>query len=149
MITATITTFRTDRNVVMGQTKEEKNATCRAYRKRTCNADTKKYEKTKQGFLMRLYRNMTSRVTGSQKLKRHLYEGKELLPREDFYSWASASPTFHSLWEEWENNGHERRLAPSVDRIDSTRGYSVDNMEWVPFHENCRRGAVSRWAGKT
>jgi hypothetical protein len=104
----------------------------------TKGAAWKKYEKTKKGFLMRLYRNMKSRVTGVNKSKWHLYLGKELLPKQDFYEWALKNPDFHELFEEWEKSGYERRLTPSVDRIDSRHGYCVFNMEFVPFHENCR-----------
>jgi hypothetical protein len=46
-------------------------------RKKNKNEYTKRYEKTKHGFLMRLYRNIKSRITGVQKKKYHLYEGKE------------------------------------------------------------------------
>lgn len=123
---------------------EEYNAKQREYRKRNGNAVTKKYEKTKNGFIMRLYRNMRSRVKGVQKIKHHLYEGIYLLPKEDFYGWAINSPEFHRLFDDWEASGYERRLTPSVDRIDSSEGYTFDNMEWVTFSENCSRGARSR-----
>lgn len=33
---------------------------------------------------MRVYRNMKSRVEGIQKLKSHLYEGKEILDKQSF-----------------------------------------------------------------
>src|SRR5437868_1147795 len=62
--------------------------TQRRIRAKINNRYTHKYEKTPKGFLMRLYRNMQSRVTGVQKKKYHLYEGKELLPRAEFYDWA-------------------------------------------------------------
>jgi len=42
------------------------------------NAITHKYEKTKNGFLMRVYRNMRSRIAGVQKEKFHLYAGKNI-----------------------------------------------------------------------
>lgn len=98
----------------------------------------KKYEKTKNGFLMRLYRNMKSRVLGICKHKRHLYYGLEILDKEEFYAWAKNNEDFHSLFKEWEESGYERRLTPSVDRIDARHGYVLINMEFVPFHENCR-----------
>ena len=44
-------------------------------RREICN----RYEKTPKGFLMRLYRNMKSRVKGVQQAKHHLYEHCELL----------------------------------------------------------------------
>ncbi len=72
----------------------------------------KAYEKTKKGFLMRLYRNMQSRVTGVQKAKWHLYKGKELLPRQEFYDWAENNRDFHSLFTQWEQSDYDRRLTP-------------------------------------
>lgn len=126
------------------QTQREKNSKQRNKRKLNNNAHTRKYEKTKPGFLMRLYRNMQSRITGVQKQKHHLYRGKSLLDREQFYNWALAQETFHVLYAAWEASGHNRKLTPSVDRMDSSLGYSLDNMEWVTHSENSRRGSVSR-----
>lgn len=113
-------------------------------RKENGNAYTYKYEKTIKGFLMRLYRNMDSRINGIQATKAHLYQGKYLLPREEFYEWALGSPEFYQLFGEYKAAGFERALAPSVDRIDSAYGYTTNNMEWVTMRENSRRGAVSR-----
>ena len=116
----------------------------RENRRKTGNLATKKYEKTPNGFLMRLYRNMQSRVCGSHKLKAHLYEGLPILRREEFYAWTKSSDIFWELFRDWEQSGYERRLTPSVDRIDTSRGYELDNMEWVPFYINCSRGAITR-----
>lgn len=113
----------------------------REYRKRNANAVTKRYEKTPNGFLMRLYRNMQSRVMGVQKLKSHLYQDKELLTRESFYKWAKSSNTFKSLYTEWVKSNYSRKLTPTVDRVDSSKGYELVNMEWVTHSENSRRGA--------
>lgn len=118
---------------------ERDNLRLREYRKRTNNAATKKYEKTKKGFLMRTYRNMQSRINGIQKLKAHLYKGKELLPRQDFYDWSLANNSFHSLFAAWEEAEHNQKLTPSINRIDPTRGYTLDNMEWITHSENSRQ----------
>ena len=125
-------------------TKEERLEKQRLSRKLNGNAHTKKYEKSHKGFLMRLYRNMQSRVSGVQKLKYHLYEGKELLPRETFYDWAMSNEKFFELFDIYEESGFDRKLAPSVDRIDSSKGYSIGNMEFVTHSENSRRGALNR-----
>lgn len=124
--------------------RECRNAAQRDRRMATGNSDTFKYEKSKKGFLMRAYRNMKSRVTGVQRAKFHLYEGKRLLPKGQFYEWAINNAVFHSLFDAWEASGYDRKLTPSVDRIDSDRGYWLWNMEWVTHSENSRRGAVSR-----
>lgn len=116
----------------------------RAYRKANGNACTIKYERTKHGKLMRIYRNMKSRVDGVQWMKAHLYSGKYLLPKYQFYAWALESADFHRLFREWEESGYDRKLAPSVDRVDSSHGYAIWNMQWVTHSENSRRGAVSK-----
>jgi len=127
------------------ETKRERtNRKLREYRKKDGNKVTHRYEKTVNGFLMRKYRNMQSRVTGVQKLKKHLYKNLDLLEREDFYKWSNSSKTFKKLFEVWVSSGYERRLCPSVDRIDSSKGYNLLNMEWVTHSENSRRGSISK-----
>jgi hypothetical protein len=116
----------------------------RIYRSRTGNLATKKYEKTHKGFLMRLYRNMQSRINGIQWTKAHLYSGKYLLSRQEFYDWAFNSDDFFHLFMDYTDSGFDRKFAPSVDRIDSSRGYTIDNMEWVTMSENSRRGSLNR-----
>jgi hypothetical protein len=106
------------------------------------------YTKTVKGFVMRLYRNMKNRVTGVNKSRTHLYLGKDLLPLEEFYTFAFGSALFYQLFGAYKESGWDRKLAPSIDRIDSSKGYTLDNMEWVTMSENSRRGANSRH-GKT
>jgi len=88
---------------------------------------------------------MKSRVEGVQKVKHHLYAGKHLLDKETFYEWALADEHFHDLFKLWEAGLYSRKLTPSVDRVDSSKGYHVVNMEWVTHSENSRRGAISKW----
>ncbi|OQB03364.1 MAG: hypothetical protein BWY21_02187 [Parcubacteria group bacterium ADurb.Bin216] len=124
-------------------TREERNKHQREYRHKTRNACTNKYEKTMSGFLMRKYRNMKSRVLGIQYRKAHLYKGKDILPREDFYEW-SMSGEFLEMFKEWEESGYDRRLCPTVDRIDPKLGYVVGNMRWLTHSENSRIGAIHK-----
>lgn len=117
----------------------------REYRKRTGNRSTKKYERTIKGFLMRTYRNMESRVTGIQKNKAHLYKGLELLTRDSFYFWSQGDKDFLRLFTEWESKGFPRMEGPSIDRIDSSKGYTLDNIQWITTRENSLKGLKSRW----
>ncbi|AGO47304.1 hypothetical protein Phi19:1_gp014 [Cellulophaga phage phi19:1] len=103
------------------------------------NKNTKKYEKTKKGFLVRCYRNMLSRVTGVTKNKNHLYLGKEILDKNVFYSYSMSDESFNNLFELWEKTNYERVSTPSIDRIDSLKGYSIDNIQWITFSENCSK----------
>lgn len=111
------------------------------WRDRTANAVTRRYEKTPKGFLMRMYRNMQSRVTGVQPKKAHLYKGKYLLSRQEFYDWAIPDIEFHKLFGKWVKSNYDRKLTPTVDRVDSSNGYTLSNMEWVTHSENSRRSS--------
>lgn len=102
-----------------------------------------RYEKTFNGFLMRLYRNMLQRVDGSHP-DRPNYIGKKILSKEAFYAWAKPHPTYAKLFNTYTTNGYPRRLAPSVDRVNPDKGYTLDNMEWVTHAENSRRGNVTK-----
>jgi hypothetical protein len=126
---------------------EELNRKQRERRHMTRNWVVRKYEKTKNGFLMRLYRNMKSRVTGVQRAKYHLYAGCTLLSKESFYEWANNSEIFHLLFKVWEESEYDRKLTPSVDRIDSLYGYELPNMEWVTHSVNSSRGSLNRYYG--
>jgi len=125
--------------------RECRNLIQKNYRRLTKNLSSKKYEKTKKGFLVRLYRNMQSRVTGVKKDQFYLYAGCRLLDRKDFYRWAENNEEFHRLFAAWEASGYELRSTPAVSRIDTHYGYELWNMEWVTQSETSRRGAMNRW----
>lgn len=104
---------------------------------------SKLYEKTPKGFLMRTYRNMQSRVTGVQVKKAHLYKGLMILPRDDFYAWTWENPTFWRLYKQWAATDYDRRLTPSINRINSSKGYLLDNIEWLTHSVNSSLGGSS------
>lgn len=123
--------------------REKRNAWQRAYRKANGNANTKRYEKTQKGFLMRAYRNMLSRVTGVQRPGGN-HHGLEILSKEEFYQWSLDNQDFTSLFREWEKSNYSTKLSPSVDRIDPRFGYELFNMQWVTHSENTVRGLAFR-----
>jgi hypothetical protein len=125
-------------------TKEERLLKQKEYRLQNSNLCTKKYEKTKQGKLVRTYRNMQIRVWGMLEAKAHLYEGLPLLDRGDFYSWSLNNQSFNDLFDCWVVSGYSRKLSPSIDRINSSLGYVLENMRWLTHSENSRLGAMSR-----
>jgi len=125
-------------------TQKERNIWQKEYRKKNHNKCTYKYEKTKKGFLVRKYRNMLSRITGVQKQKYHLYKNLTILDKEIFYKWSLENKDFIKLYKNWEQNNYNRKLCPSINRIDSNNGYQLDNMEWITHSENSRLGALSQ-----
>lgn len=128
----------------MSMTKEERLAYQKNRRSLNNNQDTKKYEKTLNGYLMRMYRNMKSRVEGVQHKKAHLYLGKELMNKELFYEFAKCSPMFLTLFYQYEKQEYSQKLAPTPDRIDSSKGYTIDNIQWVTHSVNSSRGSNAK-----
>jgi hypothetical protein len=66
-----------------------------------------------------------------------------LLDRQDFYNWSIDNPIFLEMFEIYKSSEFNRKLAPTVDRIDSSKGYSLDNMRWLTHSENSRLGSIS------
>lgn len=92
-------------------------------------------------FLNKMYRDMKARVTGTKKgavaeRSKHIYIGKPILPKDVFMQWAKNHPDFLSLYKRYVMNDFERRLAPSLNRINSKGGYTLDNMEWMTSGQN-------------
>jgi len=86
---------------------------------------------------------MLSRVLGVQWRKFHLYGGLSILPKKEFYNWAITHPEYKKLFSAYVASGYNRKLAPSIDRVDSTKGYFLENMRWLTHSENSRLGAIS------
>ena len=112
------------------------------YQKRR-RQDNKKYERTRKGKLMRTYRNMQSRTEGL--VKSHLYRGLPLLDRGEFYEWSLSSPEYNTLYDKWVQSGYNKKLSPSIDRVDPSEGYTLSNIRWVTHSENSRLGGINRW----
>ena len=104
----------------------------------------RRYWKTPKGKVMMTFNNMSRRVRGY--VKPHLYKGLDIMPREEFYSWSLGNIDFDRLFVAWEASGHERKLSPSVDRVDNSKGYTIGNIRWITHSENSRLGAVSRFS---
>lgn len=102
--------------------------------------------RTPKGLLEMRYRDMRDRVNGKPKRtgmektpENCIWKGMELAPRAEFIAWALADPEFLRLFAEWEANGYQRRYSPSAHRIDRSRGYTLDNIEWQVHLDKSRR----------
>lgn len=116
----------------------------REYRKSNGDIHTKRYERTISGKLMRTYKNMSHRITGVVERGFHRYEGLPLLSKEDFYSWSKQDSTFLSLFGQWVSSDYNRKLSPSIDRINTSKGYVLGNMRWITHSENSRLGGKTK-----
>lgn len=73
-------------------------------------------------------------------------QGKGICTREEFFEWCKSFEVlsdFMALYFDWAGEGFPLRLSPSVDRIDSTKGYVIGNLQWLSFEENCRKNNIN------
>jgi hypothetical protein len=96
-----------------------------------------KNKATINGFLVRLYTNMQQRVTGKKTKRPDLYLGLPILPRDVFYTWAKNHPDFLALYKRWFSNNFDRKLTPTINRMNSSKGYILGNIEWITNSQNC------------
>jgi hypothetical protein len=97
---------------------------------------THQHKATINSFVCKTYEKMKQRISGRGTRRPDLYVGKILLPRDIFVVWAKNHPDFLSLYKRYIMSDFDRRLAPSVNRIHSDKGYTLDNMEWVTSSQN-------------
>jgi len=87
----------------------------------------------------RRYYHMTSRNQGRSTNKSGA-QGKDMMTKDEFLAWCKSKPQFIIflvMWQEWYEDDFSLWSAPSVDRIDSKKGYTVDNIQWLTFSDNC------------
>lgn len=104
----------------------------------------KEWSKTCTGCLSYIYSRMKRRV---KSFKYH--KGLSIISRKDFYAWAESRDDYKQLFQKWVLSNYDKRLSPSIDRIDSSKEYTVDNMNFLTTHENrldgCKAANKARW----
>ena len=98
---------------------------------------TKKYRKTKKGVLTNLY--------GHIKTRNKTKFGEELnFTLKEFQEKYIENYDFLRAYNVWVKSGYEYYKKPSVDRIDPDKSYFFDNMEFMTWEENRRKGEAER-----
>lgn len=91
--------------------------------------------RTKKMWNIRYY-NMKRRQQGKNE-KHKGARGKRICTKQEFLDWCKDNKErFEEIKEKWQAAGYPRKLAPSVDRIDDSKGYTVDNIRWVTQSQN-------------
>lgn len=84
------------------------------------------------------YSGMLARVEG-RAIRSYDVEGKDICTRADFIDWCESRDVldrFGEIWQVWKDSGFENSLSPSIDRIDNSRGYTLDNIQWLSKSSN-------------
>jgi hypothetical protein len=88
----------------------------------------------------RRYAHMKARQEGRATHQSSGALGKPICTYEEFEAWCidfTNLQEFLTLYFEWALNGFNRWDSPSIDRKDPKKGYTVDNLQWLSFSDNC------------
>ena len=86
------------------------------------------------------YQGIVSRCTGKHKNRTYYVEGMPYLSWEEYEDWwLNNVQDFQYCYNIWKRCGFKNKFAPSIDRIDSKKGYTPDNMQWLTFSVNCSK----------
>lgn len=97
--------------------------------------DMKRYRTNPDRYLKQKYYMMKRRCEG--KTNHHSYDGKEIMSFNEWLKWCEETrPRFMKLFNGWVKSSWDRNKAPSIDRIDSSRGYIKENIQWITNYEN-------------
>lgn len=77
----------------------------------------------------------------SQGVKKSVY-GKEFLSLKEWIEWCYKEDNykkFIELYNGWVQNNFDKKMSPSIDRIDSKKGYVLGNLQWLTLSDNCKK----------
>jgi len=104
-----------------------------------CSACSKKvkqlYHRTLNGKIKNLYKD---EVNNSKKRNRV----RPSYTKKWFIKWCMRSELFITLYEKWVESGYDKDLAPSVDRIDSNKPYTKNNIQVMTWYDNNKKGRI-------
>ena len=115
--------FHKDKNIKDGHTN---------YCKECRSKQNKKYKKSLKGFLKGIYNHQKE----TSKRRRHHFP---LYSFETLCKWFVLQPNWEDLWLKYQASNYDRNLAPSVDRLNDNKGYSLDNIQLITAYENAMK----------
>jgi len=101
----------------------------------------KNYHRTKKGLITNIYIHQC-KLSAKRGYSLPDYTSNEL--REVLLS----NPSFHKLFKKWEDNLYNKQLAPSMDRINDYKPYTMDNIQLMTWKENREKASNDRKNGK-
>lgn len=99
------------------------------------------YQKYKKAYIReyRSFKGTVRRIFHDQK-KLSKKRGQSVeYTRQELFSWINKNEEFHRLYGEWVESDYNRLSKPTIDRINSSKGYNFDNIQVLSWRENGKK----------
>ena len=100
----------------------------------------RKARRTKHGLIVKIY----SHQSDKSKLREHPAPD---YTRIELRGYLYSQPRFHMLFDLWKLSGYNRKLTPSLDRLDDYKPYTFSNIRLVTWDENNKKAYSDRKNG--
>ena len=95
-----------------------------------------KRKTNKDFWLSTRYTEIVQRCTNPNNVRTNNYNGLEYCTREEFKSKFINDSQFLYTFEQWAIRNYDILYSPSIDRIDNTKGYTLDNIQVLTHSDN-------------
>lgn len=114
--------------------KEERLQKCHDYYQKNKKMVSERGKKYRDSFERKILETYNSMVFRSKK------KGfTEIIERQDFFNFALSNQQYKQLYDNWILNNKEYRLTPSIDRIDATKPYILNNIQFLSVSDNAKK----------
>lgn len=94
-----------------------------------------KYQHSLQGYRLMLFRCILDRLKNCPS-----YQGRKVFfTKEEFLKWLDNNRRFIKLYNNWKKHKFNINFSPSIDRIDGTKDYSLENVQVLTRLENTKK----------